>query len=152
METNPYEPPATFGGKADGPSVLRVAGQICVLIYGVLFTLLCVAGTILDIWSGTSFLETLFWLLMSVLMCYGVFALAIRQIRTPRLGPFWRYFACVLPILTYLGAAWEIHREPPMPPVEFVAALILFVVVTTPGLVFNWMLRHRLDRGRNSMA
>lgn len=151
LQSNPYKPPTNVDTEVQRSSVLKLIGQVCVCVYGFLFTLFCIAGTIDDIASREPILETAFWLAMSVLTCYGVFAFAFRRLRIPRLSPFWKSFGVALPFLTYLGAGWEIYTQPAMSPQEFIAVLTMFVVVTTPGLVFNWMLRHRMDRTEHDL-
>ena len=79
------------------------------------------------------------------LTTYGILALAIRRLRIPQLGTFWQYFAVALPFLTYLAAAWQIYHDPPWSAIELYVVLVMFAVVTTPALVFNWMVRHRLN-------
>ncbi|WP_146525144.1 hypothetical protein [Novipirellula artificiosorum] len=150
-KSNPYQPPSTVDDSRYSSGVWKAIGRVCVLIYGVLFGLFCIAGTIDDIWSREPIIETVFWIAMSVLTTYGVFALAIRRWRMPKLDTFWRYFAVALPFLTYLGAAWEIYHQPALPPIEFFAVLVMFVIVTTPGLVFNWMVRHRMNVPNHGM-
>lgn len=143
-KTNPYQSPSTVEPPRRSSS-WKTIGRVCVFLYGVLFGLFCIAGTIEDVSSREPIVEIVFWMAMSVLTTYGVFALAIRQLRIPQLGTFWLYFSFALPFLTYLGAAWEIYHQPAMNKVEFLAVLLMFAVVTTPALVFNWMVRRRMN-------
>ncbi|MGB7323334.1 MAG: hypothetical protein WBD31_00580 [Rubripirellula sp.] len=115
------------------------------MLYGLLFTSFRVWGTIGDFRENEPIVETAFWLILSVVMCYGIFALAIPQLRSKLVARTWRYVAYALPVLVYSATAWEIWNDDPMGPVEFVAVLTLFLIATTPAFVFNFMLYRKLN-------
>ena len=144
VEHSPYLPPSEIDDARRGESTGKFIARICILMYGVIFTLFCVWGTVGDILTPEPILETVFWLVLSVLTCYGIFAVAIRRMRMLSLGTFWRYFGAALPIVTLIDAGWSMYHEPPLPLVEFVAMLTLSALFLAPALMCNWMLRSRL--------
>ena len=146
MNTNPYQTPAAAEPPPLQSSLGKQIARALVFLYAVFFTLFCGLGTIDDIVSGAPALETLFWFVMSVLTCYGIFALAVRQLRFPALARFWRAWAYLLPVLSYLGVAWDLSQETGFTIDELVMITVLFAIVTTPALVANWMVASRMHR------
>ena len=128
--------------------MLFTIGRLAAVVYGLFFTLFCIAGTISDIQDSDPILETVGWLILSVVTCFGIFAFAIPQLQFRFVALAWRYVAYALPILVYSATAWEIWNGEPMGPIEFVAVLMLFLVITTPALVLNYMLHRNLNRNR----
>ena len=151
LQSNPYQPPSSVEDSKSRSGIWNVIGRVCVLIYGVLFALDCTAGTADDILNREPIIETVFRIAMSVLTTYGILALAIRQLRIPQLGAIWQYFAVALPFLTYLAFAWKIYRDPALSLMELFIVLVMFAILTAPALVFNWMVRHRLNDPNHSL-
>lgn len=145
LQSNPYQPPSSVEASQYRSGIWNAFGRFCVLIYGVFFASLCIGETTDKILNRVPIFETVFWIAMSVLTTYGILALAIRRLRIPQLGTFWQYFAVALPFLTGLAVALKLYHDPPWSLIELFVVLVMFAVVLTPALVFNWMVRHRLN-------
>lgn len=144
MTANPYEPPDLRTVEQGIRPVLRMAARVAIVVYGLAFSAFCVVSTIDDFVNRDPIAETLFWILISVTTCYGIFALAIPALRVTLVVRTWRYVAYVLPVLVYAATGWEIRAGERMGTIELVLGLALFLVITTPAFVFNFLLHWRL--------
>ena len=93
MDENPYSPPTSHVATFTEPlwkSILRVA----VFLYGCAFSALIVYGHVSDTYDWSAFEIGLLVLAVCIdsMTCYGIFALAFRALRHPKLYPVWRVF------------------------------------------------------------
>ena len=98
-----------------------------------------------DLRTGEPIIEVVAWILFCVITCYGIFAFALPMLRFSFCKKTWRYVAIAIPVIIYSTAAWEIATDTdPMTPVDYVALGLLFIVFTTPAIVFNVLLYRRV--------
>ncbi|MEM6468800.1 MAG: hypothetical protein AAF802_04475 [Planctomycetota bacterium] len=143
-QLNPYRATAHAENFQPGWGIWKLIQRACVAVYGMLLAFVCIVGTALEIWTGEPLLETAFWFLVGALMVYGVFALAISELRIRSLGPIWRQVTIGLAAITLFGTSWDIYSGPSMSRFELFAGLAAVAVFITPALVFNWMVGERM--------
>lgn len=121
-----------------------------VVLYGALFSAFCVWGVVNDVQTGKPPTEIIAWSVFCLVTCYGVFAFALPMLRLQSCARIWRYVAIAIPLMIYSTTVWEIATDTePMSPIEYAIVGVLFVVVTTPAVVFNILLYQRLAFGGN---
>lgn len=116
---------------------LRVQWRIVIAVYGFMFLIYSSVGTIADLAEGAPLARFLFWLTLSLLTSYGVFALAIPSIRISFLARPWLLLSFSMPFVVYIATYLEDSGDlPPMSPVLFLQ-LSVFLFLTLPAFVLN---------------
>lgn len=143
--SNPYESPRSVDTDRRPRMCWRTIGRTAVVLYGLVFTSFCIWGSIGDVRDKEPISETLFWFVLGGVMCFGIFAFAIPQLRSQLVARAWRYVAYAIPVLMYAATGWEIWNGERMESLEFAAVLTLFFIFTTPAVVFNFLLHRKLN-------
>ena len=151
MEENPY---VSSEHKTDVPVLERQeidrSWRILAGIYGLLFLAHCGMGSYVDLTSGGSSFRFWFWAILSLLTCYGIFALALPSIRISFLARPWLIFSIGLPFAAYTMTFIE-NPDDFYPISETVLLQIgAFLAITLPAIVCNFLLALRLSASKNT--
>lgn len=145
MTENPYESRPSLTIDHQRIDELSGGWRFFVGIYGVFFTAFCAMGTFDDLRSTRPTSYLIFWLVMSLLTCYGIWALAIPKIRMRVLSAFWRILWIVLPILAYSVTYFQVEDgDIPDSFPGLLFSIALFLAITLPAFVCNWLLSELL--------
>lgn len=142
---NPYEPPSRSLANEIRHPVLRMTARTFVFLYAVLFMAFRLWSTTDAVQTGKPIAETILWVVFDALVCYGMFALALPAIRIRLFARSWRYIAIAIPVIVYSTAAWDIATDAiELTAIEFAVIGTLFLLATTPAIVFNFILGQKL--------
>lgn len=125
--------------------LLQVVGRATVVLYGLFYALLTIWGMADSFANKISIVQLAFDSVRDLVSCYGIFALAIPQLRSRLIASLWGYVAYALPVLTYADIGWVIWYGDPLAPKEAVVLVAVLLIVTAPAVVFNFMLYRQLN-------
>ena len=147
MNENPYETPATASDVVILPSKEVPFGwRVLAGFYGLLFSVFTGMGSYIDWISNAPLLNFWFWVITSLLTCYGIFAFAIPSIRISSLAKPWLVFSIALPFVAYTVTYYENRNDFSTFSITLLLQLALFLAITLPAMAYNLLLASQLLR------
>lgn len=143
---NPYSPPPSEIDSAPiSAGTWRSILRFAILGYGLLYTILCVASLVDDIWSQSSLVWIAINTVIDTLTCVGIFAFVVRAAQRPWMLPVWNVFGLILPFALAITTIWEIVAFVPSPTsIELAASVAVYVLLVSPAVWINFRLLSRL--------
>jgi len=145
MNENPYESFTTLSAAAMLPQKeVPVGWRVLAGLYGLLFSVFTGMGSYIDWISGEPLLKFWFWVIITLLTCYGIFAFAIPAIRISWLAKPWLAFSIALPFVAYSVTYYQNPDDFSTFSISLLLQLVLFLAITLPAMVLNLFLALQL--------
>ena len=145
MNENPYESFTTVGAAAILPQKeVPIGWRVLAGVYGLLFSVFAGMGSYIDWISGEPLLKFWFWVIITLLTCYGRFAFAIPVIRISWLAKPWLAFSIALPFVAYTVTYYENPDDFSTFSISLLLQFALFLAIKLPAMALNLFLALQL--------